>query len=179
MEVAGFGGVMKRKFADRSDWKRILEKEYQLVRFDLEHFQGWVSELKMIRVREPFYVSSWEASICVADSGFTWLHYLPDKANHVITAMYDSSSAIVQWYIDIVLEHGLDERGVPYFDDLYLDVVVSPDGRFEVQDADELENALNAGIISQAQFDLAWLETNRLVALLESGELNLRDLPTL
>jgi uncharacterized protein len=170
---------MKRKYADRSDWKRILEKEYRLVRCDLEHFQGWIAEFKMIRVREPLFVPNLGSSICIADAGFVWLHYLRDDARHAITVMQDSSGAIVQWYIDIVLEHGLDERGVPYFDDLYLDVVVGPDGHFEVQDADELENALNAGIISQAQFDLAWLETNRLVALLESGELNLRDLPTL
>lgn len=170
---------MKRKYADRSDWKRILEKEYRLVRCDLESFQGWITEFKMIRVREPLSVSSWGTSVCIADAGFTWLHYLRDGANHVVTLMLDSSGAIVQWYIDIVLEHGLDERGVPYFDDLYLDVVVGSDGRVEVQDADELEDALKAGVISQAQFDLAWLETNRLVGLLERGELNLRDLPTL
>jgi uncharacterized protein len=169
---------MKRKYADRSDWKRILEKEYRLVRCDLEHFQGWIAEFKMIRVREPLFVPNVGSSICIADAGFVWLHYLRDDARHVITVMYDSSGAIVQWYIDIVLEHGLDERGVPYFDDLYLDVVVSPDGRFEVQDADELEDALKAGAISREQFDLAWLETNRLVGLLERGELNLHNLPT-
>jgi uncharacterized protein len=170
---------MKRKYADRSDWQRILEKEYRLVRCDLESFHGWIAEFKMIRVREPLCVLSLGSSVCIADAGFTWLHYLRDDANHVVTMMYDSSSAIVQWYIDIVHEHGLDDRGVPYFDDLYLDVVVDPDGRFEVQDADELKDALNAGMISQAQFDLAWLETNRLVAMLESGGLNLRALPTL
>jgi uncharacterized protein len=168
---------MKRKYADRSDWKRILEKEYRLVRCDLEHFYGWIAEFKMIRVREPLFVLSLGSSVCIADAGFTWLHYLRDGANHVVTLMLDSSSAIVQWYIDIVLEHGLDERGVPYFDDLYLDVVVGPDGQFEIKDADELEAALNAGVISQAQFDLAWLETNRLIGLLESGELNLQTLP--
>ena len=37
---------------------------------------------------------------------------------------------------------------------------------------------LNAGAISQAQFDLAWHETNRVVGLLEFGGLNLCDLPT-
>ena len=77
-----------------------------------------------------------------------------------------------------MLEHGLDQRNVPYFEDLYLDVVVSPDGAFEVLDADELEEALNSGAISQAQFDLAWHETNRVVGLLESGDLKLCDLPT-
>jgi uncharacterized protein len=168
---------MKRKYADRSDWERILEKEYRLVRCDLESFQGWITEFKMILVREPFYVSSWDTTICVAEAGFVWLHYLRDQENHVITAMYDSKGAIVQWYIDIVLEHGLDERGVPYFDDLYLDVVVGPDGRFEIKDADEIEAALKAGTISRDQFDLAWRETNRLVGLLESGELNLCNLP--
>jgi uncharacterized protein len=170
---------MKRRFVDRSDWDRILEREDRLLRCDLKHFQGWVSELKMLRVREPFSVPNLGGSICIADAGFVWLHYLQDDANHVLTAMLDSSGDIVQWYIDIVLEHGFDAENRLYFDDLYLDIVVSPDGRFEVQDADELEDALKAGVISQAQFDLAWLETNRLVGLLERGELNLHDLPML
>jgi uncharacterized protein len=169
---------MKRRFVDRSDWDRILEREDRLLRCDLKHFQGWVSELKMLRVREPFSVPNLGGSICIADAGFVWLH-LQDDANHVLTAMLDSSGDIVQWYIDIVLEHGFDAENRLYFDDLYLDIVVSPDGRFEVQDADELEDALKAGVISQAQFDLAWLETNRLVGLLERGELNLHDLPML
>jgi uncharacterized protein len=169
---------MKRRYVDRSDWGRILEREDRLIRCDIEHFRGWISELRMLRVREPLHMPNLGTSVCIADDGFTWRHFVPDGLNHVITAMYDSSGAIIQWYIDIVFDHRFDAGDRLYFDDLYLDVVVSPDGHFEIKDADELEEALKTGVISSELYDLAWLETNRLVALLESGGLNLRNLPT-
>ena len=86
---------MKRKLVDRSDWALILEKRYRLLRCDRPDFHGWIAEFNMIRVREPFSVSSMGTRVCIADAGFTWLHYLRDGANHVVTAMSDSSGATV------------------------------------------------------------------------------------
>jgi uncharacterized protein len=171
--------MMKRKFVDLSDWPLILEKTYRAVHCDLESFRGWVIELEMIRVLEPLVWMNRGVEVNIADVGNTWRRYLPDGEHHLMTEMRDRSQQVQQWYIDIVLEYGIDTDGRLYYDDLYLDLIVSPDGQVEVQDADELEAALKVGVISQAQFDLAWLETNRLVGLLESGELNLRALPTL
>ena len=170
---------MKRRFGDRSDWGRILQRQDRLFRCDLEHFQGWVSELKMLRVHEPLFVQNLGMSLCIVDDGFTWRHFVPDGLNHVITEMRDSGGTIVQWYIDIVFDHRFDAEDRLYFDDLYLDLVVLLDGRFEIKDADELEEALKTDVISSEQYDLAWRETKRLVGLLEAGKLNLRALPSL
>lgn len=49
----------------------------------------------------------------------------------------------------------MDIDGVPYFKDLYLDLIVYPDGRILVDDMDELEEALIQKDITQEQFDLA------------------------
>jgi uncharacterized protein len=163
--------MMKRKFVDLSDWPLILEKTYQAVHCDLESFRGWVIELKMIRVLEPLVWMNRGIEVNIADVGNTWRRYIPDGEHHLITEMRDRNHQVQQWYIDIIFEHGFDVNGCFYYDDLYLDLIVSPDGQVEVHDADELEDALKVGIISQAQFDLAWRETNRLVALLETGEL--------
>lgn len=43
--------------------------------------------------------------------------------------------------------------GAPYFDDLYLDLVVYPDGTVIVDDMDELEEALLEKGITQEQFN--------------------------
>jgi uncharacterized protein len=170
---------MKRKFVDLSDWPLILEKTFRAVHCDLESFRGWIIDLEMIRVLEPLHWTHCGVTKSIADVGNTWRRYLPDCEHHFITEMRDRDHQVQQWYIDIVLEHGIDADGRLYYDDLYLDLIISPDGHVEVHDADELDQALKDAIITQAQFDLAWLETNRLVGLLESGELNLRDLPTL
>ena len=41
---------------------------------------------------------------------------------------------------------GYDDDGVPYFYDLYLDLIVYPDGNIVTDDMDELQGALNCRI---------------------------------
>ena len=50
-------------------------------------------------------------------------------------------------YIDMIDEQGYDEEGVPYFYDLYLDLVVYPNGIVIEDDMDELQEALQKAIL--------------------------------
>ena len=52
-------------------------------------------------------------------------------------------------------DKGTDEDVIPYFDDLYLDLVVYPNGTIIEDDMDELEEALLIKDISEEQYDLA------------------------
>ncbi|MER3426030.1 MAG: hypothetical protein C4299_02320 [Thermoleophilia bacterium] len=79
----------------------------------------------------------------------------------------------MQWYADVCLEHGVDEAGVPWYADLYLDVISLPGGGFIVIDADELEAALKAGEVSHELYDLAWREAKTLLEQMQCGELEL------
>ena len=51
---------------------------------------------------------------------------------------------------------------MPWFDDLYLDVVVAPHGPVELLDSEELESARRQGLVSHEDYDLAWREARRL-----------------
>ena len=82
----------------------------------------------------------------------------------------------MQWYIDICLQHGVDESNTPWLDDLYLDVVVSPSLEVELLDADELGQAWEAGEISKAEFDLAWREADKLMTQIARRRLKLLEL---
>ena len=53
---------------------------------------------------------------------------------------------------------------MPYFDDLYLDLVIYADGTVVVDDMDELEDALASGDITNEQFELAIGTCERLKA---------------
>ena len=53
---------------------------------------------------------------------------------YCITAMMNSDNDIVVWYIDMIASQGLDTDGILYFDDLYLDLVVYPNGEIMVDD---------------------------------------------
>lgn len=132
-------------------------------------FDGHITLFRMNAVEEPLYVPNGGQMICIADSGYSWLHQIPRNGRHVITAMFDAVGEAVQYYIDICSGTGVGDDLVPWFDDLYLDVIVQPSGEFELLDADELQEALDTGVIDQASFDLAWDEANHLLELLKRG----------
>ena len=69
--------------------------------------------------------------------------------------MLNEKNEILLWYIDMIADKGTDEDGIPYFDDLYLDLVVYPNGTIIEDDMDELEEALLMKDISEEQYDLA------------------------
>ena len=73
--------------------------------------------------------------------------------------MMDENGKVLLWYIDMTAKQGIDVDGVPYFDDLYLDLVVYPDGTIIVDDMDELEEALSKKDITQEQFFLPLSQT--------------------
>lgn len=62
----------------------------------------------------------------------------------------------------MIAAQGIGEDGVPYFDDLYLDLVVYSNGTIVVDDMDELKDALLKKDITQEQFHLAIETSNRL-----------------
>ncbi|MDR1703675.1 MAG: DUF402 domain-containing protein [Clostridiales bacterium] len=73
-----------------------------------------------------------------------------------------NNNNIVEWYVDINKENGVDEEGNPYGDDLYLDAVLLPGGDVLVLDADELKTALENDSITQNNFNMAYDTLNML-----------------
>lgn len=76
--------------------------------------------------------------------------------------MIDENEKVLLWYIDMIASQGIDVDGVPYFNDLYLDLVVFLDGTIIVDDMDELEEALSKKDITQEKFNLAIETSHRL-----------------
>lgn len=167
--------AMKRKYATRAPWPRVKRKRFGGLAVDEPGFCGYVTRLDLFEVSPPLWVSCCGERICVADSGYVWMQYFPTGARHVLTAMFDARGALQQWYFDICQEHSLDEHGVPWWDDLYLDLVGLPDGRFELIDREDLQRALSEGAISRDQYDLAWREVRTLMDKQEHGDFPLLE----
>jgi uncharacterized protein len=161
----------KRKYGDRRDWHPSTSLDYTQMAICEDDFDGHITLCRMNAVKDPLFVPNFGRMLCIADSGYSWLHQIPRHGHHVVTAMFDARGEIIQWYIDICSKTGIGDDHVPWFDDLYLDWVVLPTGEMELLEADELQEALNDSIIDQALFDLAWKEADHLQGLLASGEL--------
>ena len=82
--------------------------------------------------------------------------------------MFDKNGEIVQWYIDITYENGV-ENGEPYMMDLFLDIVVLPTGEIIEKDKDELEEALQNNWITQSQYELAYQTFHRVLKQIQDG----------
>ncbi|WP_251133300.1 DUF402 domain-containing protein [Exiguobacterium sp. s78] len=82
--------------------------------------------------------------------------------------MYDATGQLVQTYIDICLRTGLEDGRV-YWEDLFLDLIALPSGQVLLVDVDELEAAREQGIVSEAEYALAWVEAKQLQKQLQDG----------
>ncbi|MDC2866013.1 DUF402 domain-containing protein [Bacillus sp. BP-3] len=157
---------MKRKYGDGSSWKRLIDKTYAVK--DVQN--GMLGILLIKQVREPSYKQYNNRKICIAQNGYTWIQYFINGKNFAITAMLNEKKELVQYYIDVAKEYKMDERGLPYFDDLYLDVVMLPNEKMYLLDEDELEKAYTDGDISKEEYNLAWNTAKWIMKKIEEKE---------
>jgi uncharacterized protein len=146
---------LKRSKLSYDEWKCIKSKKIRGKNVITDFFEGYLGLIKIEQVTEP---QIWEFNgekIDVCNSGLKWLSILPENDFYCITAMLNEKNEILLWYIDMIADKGTDEDGIPYFDDLYLDLVVYPNGTIIEDDMDELEEALLIKDISEEQYDLA------------------------
>ncbi|NLP52522.1 DUF402 domain-containing protein [Bacillus sp. RO1] len=167
--------MLKRRHGDRSEWKRILKREYSQKFLDTDAFRGYVTLIYIHKVIKPLTVNYDEKSICIVDDGYMWLQHFPSNEHYSLTTMFDASGEVVQWYIDITNENGI-ENNLPYTDDLFLDIIVLSSGEVIQKDADELEEAYTKGTINQAQYQLAWAEANKINQQIENNDFELLGL---
>jgi len=167
---------MERRPANLLNWTRILERRFDVVYLQSPTFTGYVTRLLLDQVSEPLHKELGGHRSCLADSGYCWLQHFPEGSHHTVTTMIDSTGAVVQWYIDICASHGVDANGIPWFEDLYLDIVVLPSREAILLDADELDAALLEGKITKTQYHMAWDEARALLVGIANGTMPLLDL---
>lgn len=137
------------------EWKCIIAKNRIGRVVESADFSGYVGILDIIEVSEPQIWKYNGEDLIVCDNNYKWLTIMPKNDYYCITAMMNDKCEIQVCYIDMLAEQDYDQDGVPYFYDLYLDLVVYPDGTIIEDDMDELQSALENGDITRQQFDLA------------------------
>lgn len=167
---------MTYKRADRPGWPRLRAQRFVCQRLTDASVEGYISLLRMVEVAEPLWVLHGEQRVCIADAGYSWLQIFPAGAHYTHTTMFDADDNAIQEYIDLVAEQGVDEQGVPWYDDLYLDLTWIPEGSPLLLDQEELEAAHAIGAITPEQYELARGETARLLVALTMGDYTLPEL---
>lgn len=149
------GRMMKRSKLSYDEWKCIKEKSIRGRNFKTDFFVGYIGIIEIGEVTEPQIWKFNGEDIVVCDKGLKWLSILPKDDFYCVTAMMNENNEILVWYIDMIASQDIDGDDIPYFYDLYLDLVVYPDGTVIEDDRDELETALANGDITLEQYNLA------------------------
>ena len=140
---------MKRRFANE------VEGDYTQERIESDYFTGYVCYIKLKNVEKPLVVSNGVETICIKDNNYEWIELYPDNGKYALTIIFDDNSNLIEWYFDISKNVWVD-NSIPYEDDLYLDMIITPDGKQIVIDEDELLNAEKSGDITSEDVNDAY-----------------------
>src|SRR5699024_3967698 len=154
--------AMKIKYLNKKKWRRLLRSKYDEKIISYQGSDILVGIIYMYKVRDPLVVSVVGEDTLVAANNYKWLQLMPASTNYSITVMYDEKWQEIQYYFDINKSHTL-ELGNARREDLYLDVLVLPDGRFELVDEDDIKRAFKKGRITSKERDFAYKVANDLM----------------
>ncbi|NJE42152.1 DUF402 domain-containing protein [Thermococcus sp. GR6] len=105
----------------------------------------------------------------VIKNGYTMVYFAFVGENYDILKVYDENGKFKGLYID-VLAYTKREGNTIEMLDLFLDIFVFPGGEAFLLDEDELEMALNYGLIDRETFDFAYRIAREILEKLKRGE---------
>ena len=144
------------------EWKCIISKSRTGKQVDMPQLKGYLGLLTIDTVSEKQIWKYNKNDVIVCDNGYHWLTIMPSNDFYCITVMMDDSYEMKVCYIDMIDTQGYDDDGVPYFYDLYLDLIIYPDRNIITDDMDELQEALKTGEITDVQYNKAITTSQKL-----------------
>lgn len=163
----------------RSAWPRVLSRDFVCSYLPAKPErclpEGVVSLFRIRQVTERSVKFMDGKPYTITDNGYCWLQFAPKEGHIWLTAMYDPSLTLIQYYFDISYRNDVFPDGNAFFFDLFLDLVLLPDGTRFVLDEDELLAAEAAGQITPEMTALAFSELAKLQSALNGRERLLQD----
>lgn len=147
---------MIRKFVDKSSWIRVSKFKNKTIKIENEEFNGYIYGIFVEKANKKFEVSYNDEEFLILDDGYTWIHFIPLNEHYTVTIMFDDKKDIVQWYIDITNMNGIDSDGRIFYDDLYLDIVITKQRRVLLINEDRINHALDNFVITSEQYKNAY-----------------------
>ena len=167
---------MNKKDMRRSDWHRILRREYVSRDCRMYDHRGKESLLVIREITAPLAVHGAGEDALIVEKDYAWVQIALEGLPFWLTAMYDDQGRLIQIYFDITGGNRFDDPDNPWFADMYLDIVVNSRGELYVLDRDELDAALEEGAITKEEWDQANAACARLYAYLEENRKSVIEL---
>lgn len=145
---------MRIHYANRKNDSNILNKKFRIMDSQNPNFKGKITLIEIEKVKSNFIAHRPNGSSeVIIDDDYKIMTYFPDNENYCMTVMYDKDNKLLQWYFDIVKNTHKSDMGIPYNEDMYLDVVALPNGESYTMDEDDLKSALEKHVITREEYD--------------------------
>ena len=152
--------VRKKQVREVTDMDITIKK--------LEEKNTYITLKEVKAVEQPYSVYINGERVKKLDKDFTIIEYTPLDKKYNVRIHVNDKKEIVEYYFDIIAENKIKD-GIPFYNDLYLDVVyfqpaATKEGTYiQLVDCNELEEALKENIIDKEQFDMAYIEAEKLM----------------
>ena len=151
--------VRKKQVREVTDMDITIKK--------LEEKNTYITLKEVKAVEQPYSVYINGERVKKLDKDFTIIEYTPLDKKYNVRIHVNDKKEILEYYFDIIAENKIKD-GIPFYNDLYLDVVyfqpaATKEGTYiQLVDCNELEEALKENIIDKEQFDMAYIEAEKL-----------------
>ena len=152
--------VRKKQVREVTDMDITIKK--------LEEKNTYITLKEVKAVEQPYSVYINGERVKKLDKDFTIIEYTPLDKKYNVRIHVNDKKEILEYYFDIIAENKIKD-GIPFYNDLYLDVVyfqpaATKEGTYiQLVDCNELEEALKENIIDKEQFDMAYIEAEKLM----------------
>ncbi len=152
----------------RTDWTRITRRRYISRECTINGSRARESLIFLDEITAPLTVDSVGKQVKIVEKDYSWLQIAEEGAHWWLTSMFDEHGTLLQLYFDITAGNLFDNTDNPRFRDMYLDVIMNPDGDITILDADELSDALARGCITPDEYSQTRQACDELYRLLSS-----------
>ncbi len=145
--------VKKTKLVTKTYMREVLDYKILIIKNNEDYY---ITIKKILKTSEPFSLFNFGKNIVHIDQGYYVVEITPLKEKYNCRIFIDDKMQIIDYYFDISLYNGVLDK-VPYYVDLYLDVLFYPnrDNLVIYDDNDELEEALKEKIITKKEYNEA------------------------
>lgn len=157
---------MRKKFIDKVYMREVTDKVFHVE--ENKEFGGYIG-LKYVKdmTQNITYYCNGKKYIGL-DKGYTILEYIPFNRNYNCRVFFDTQNRPICFYFDINNGVGI-ENGIPWYNDLYLDVVyetpVITESAYYIRLDDEIEykQAKKDGLIDDETFKMGYEVVTKLM----------------
>ena len=160
---------MKKKYITETYLRGVDDCDIKIIKEEKFDCYTCVKHIKSID--KQYITSHLKNNLCLLDTGYYIIEYIPLNEQYIIRIFMNEKKEILQYYIDITKENGI-ENDIPFYYDLYLDITIDvlSENLITLWDESELIEAVKSKDVSSEDYTMAHNIADKLLNQIKNNE---------